>query len=46
MIALAQFALKIWSAKRVLTLDLNHEPSDEAAAIDLRTVEPVPGPDS
>jgi phosphatidylglycerophosphate synthase len=42
-IALAQLSLKIWSAKRVLTLDLNREPTDEPA-IDLTvgTADPIP----
>ena len=39
-IALAQLALKIWSAQRVLTLDLNRAP-DAVSGIDLTSVLPV-----
>ena len=48
-IACVQLSLKLWSSRRVLTLDLNREPDDEHS---IRTInltvsvpDPVPGPD-
>jgi phosphatidylglycerophosphate synthase len=46
-IALAQLSLKIWTAHRVLALDLNRAPDDETAINHTYpATEPVPGPDS